>query len=300
MSFKLSPKAQEIFRIHKLGLFIVGAPGIIMHVYIDGDGIAKHGFIRTNNCKAAVFRNGVFTTIEADKICRYKVEEKRGGAKLILVKSVAIEDFLAHDVIINNQNLLIANTQYSCLSKINLRVGTVAHIFKPFFIDKLAAEDRTHLNGFAWRDFTPVYVSALGQTNKHRTWKENIQTRGIIIDVKTNKLILTGLNMPHSPRIYRGNLYFVTSGDGRLVRYNAKQKTTETIITLPYFVRGLVFYRDYAFIGISTERHDDKSPNQSNKFAGVAVVDIKRRQVIEIINLPEEFKEVYNVYTNKP
>lgn len=300
MSMKLSSGVKKLLQIHRLGLFIVGAPGVIMHIHVARDGAVKRGLINTNNCKAAALRGNIFITVEADQLVRYNVVKRGGKIKLIPIEFVPVEDFLAHDVISNNSNLLIANTNYSCLSRINSRTGSAAHIFKPYFITKLAAEDRTHLNGFAWRDSAPAYFSALGQTNQHRAWKENIQTGGIILDVKTNKAVLKGLNMPHSPRLYRGNLYFVTSGDGRFVRYNVKQKTTETIITLPHFVRGLVFHRDYAFIGISTERYDDKSSRPNKQFAGVAVVDTKTRQLIGKIILPKEFKEVYNLYAYHP
>lgn len=300
MNIKLNSAVRTLLRHHKLVLFIVGAPDSILHIYVGKNGHATLGRIRTNNCKSAVIRNCILTTIEADKFCRYTISTKGGGIETKLINSNPIENFLAHDVVSSNRNLLIANTNYSCISKINLYTGSVAHIFKPFFITKLTAEDRTHLNGFAWRGLKPVYISALGQTDKHRAWKKNILNGGIILDVKTNKVAIKKLNMPHSPRIYRGNLYFVTSGDGRLVRYDAKHKTLETIITLPYFVRGLEFFRNFALIGISTQRYNEKGAKRDAKGAGVAVVDLKRRELIDTVTLPIDVKEVYNVYAYRP
>lgn len=44
--------------------------------------------------------------------------------------------------------------------------------WQPRFVTDLVAEDRCHLNGLAMVGGKPKYVTALGQTNEPRGWKE--------------------------------------------------------------------------------------------------------------------------------
>ena len=60
--------------------------------------------------------------------------------------------------------------------------------------------------------------------------------------------------MPHSPRIYQGELYFLNSGHGSLNRYNPATSSHEVIAKLPGFTRGLDIWAGHAFIGLSRIR----------------------------------------------
>ena len=50
------------------------------------------------------------------------------------------------------------------------------------------------------------YVTSISQSDVVNGWRENRQMGGIVIDVQTNDIILSGLSMPHSPRYYQGKL----------------------------------------------------------------------------------------------
>ena len=40
----------------------------------------------------------------------------------------------------------------------------------------------------------------------------------MLMDLDTNEIVLRGLSMPHSPRWYQGQLWFLESGQGSLAR----------------------------------------------------------------------------------
>ncbi|MBE9176679.1 DUF4915 domain-containing protein, partial [Synechocystis salina LEGE 06155] len=90
--------------------------------------------------------------------------------------------------------------------------------WKPPFISAIAVGDRCHLNGVAVAEDgqSPLYVTALGQTDEENGWRQNKAEGGCLLRVPSGEVILSGLSMPHSPRLYRGKLYFLDSGYGRL------------------------------------------------------------------------------------
>jgi hypothetical protein len=71
------------------------------------------------------------------------------------------------------------------------------------------AVDRCHLNGLALEAGRTRYLSCLGETNSEPAWKAGKATGGCVIDVFTGKTVLSGLSMPHSPRVHQGRLWFL-------------------------------------------------------------------------------------------
>ena len=80
----------------------------------------------------------------------------------------------------------------------------------------LAPEDRCHLNGLAMVDGQPKYVTALGETDTPGGWRANKRSGGVLMDVERNEVLLQGLSMPHSPRLWAGRLWLLESGQGSL------------------------------------------------------------------------------------
>jgi uncharacterized protein (TIGR03032 family) len=60
--------------------------------------------------------------------------------------------------------------------------------------------------------------------------------------------------MPHSPRLYQGQLSLLESGHGSLIRFDPISSQHTTIATLPGFTRGFDCFAGYAFMGISQIR----------------------------------------------
>ena len=185
-----------------------------------------------------------------------------------------------HDIAFGSNNELWGvNTSFSCLC----RLDTDYHfepVWKPSFISELQSEDRCHLNGLAMQDGQPKYVTALSTTNTPQGWRENIVDGGVIMDVTNDQILVEGLAMPHSPRIYNEELYFVLSATGQLVKLDLQNKTLTVIKEFEGFCRGLDIVGDYAFVGMSKLRKN------SSTFAKLPFAEKADQAGIKVIYLP--------------
>jgi uncharacterized protein (TIGR03032 family) len=160
--------------------------------------------------------------------------------------------------------LWVVNTRFSCLCTLDAD-HSFAPRWRPPFVSALAPADRCHLNGLAVVDGRPKYVTALGETDTAGGWRANKPSGGVLLDVETGQVLLRGLSMPHSPRSYQGQLWFLESGQGSLARADLERGTWETVAELPGFTRGLDFLGPLAFIGLSQVR-------ESATFSGIPLV----------------------------
>ncbi len=210
-------------------------------------------------------------------------------------------DFIdTHDLFFSKHGLIAVNTAFSCLVQID---GTFSFklVWKPGFISDLQNEDRCHLNGMAIDEQGEVrYVTAFGETDIAEGWRENKLDGGVLIDVQKNTTIVSGLAMPHSPRIHQGQLYVLSSASEELLMINTEQGTTELIVKLEGFIRGLTFYGDYAFIGTSklrkTHTFSDLPIAQKEINAGVHIVNLKTKSKVGEILYDDDVEEIYDVH----
>ena len=137
-------------------------------------------------------------------------------------------------------------------------------LWRPPFIDRLAAEDRCHLNGLAMRDGRPAFVTCVAATNLAEAWREHRRDGGIVIDVASGETVAAGLSMPHSPRLHRGRLWLVQSGTGEFGHVDLATGRFEPVCFLQGFARGLAFLGDHAVIGVSR-------PRENRTFDGLAL-----------------------------
>jgi len=186
-------------------------------------------------------------------------------------------DITAHDIALVSGTPMVVSSTFNCLVAMHPEYSFYP-MWKPHFITSLTAEDRCHLNGMAIENGKPRYVTALGVTDARGTWREKKATGGIVMDVNSNQIICTGLAMPHSPRVYQGDLWVLSSGTGELGIVNSLG--FQPMIYLPGFLRGLAFCGPYAFIGLSKIR-------EKRTFGGLPIEEKVEnlRCSIEIVNL---------------
>ncbi len=87
-------------------------------------------------------------------------------------------------------------------------------------------------------------------------WRERRREGGVVIDVRDNRLVATGLSMPHSPRVYRDRLWLLNSGTGNFGSIDLTNGRFEPLTFCPGYLRGLAFVGDYAVTSLSRPRHD--------------------------------------------
>ena len=144
------------------------------------------------------------------------------------------------------------------------------------------------------------YVTAFGATTSKEGWRESKLTSGILIDVVTNEIVLDRLPMPHSPRIYRGEVYMLLSAEEKLVKADLKNGTYQEVAKIDGFIRGLSFIENYAFIGVSklrkTHTFSDLDIADKEIKAGVVIVDINTGKTVGEIKYETSVEELYDVH----
>ena len=204
-----------------------------------------------------------------------------------------------HDLAWGTQGLWAVNTLFSCLALVDDEYSFKPQ-WQPSFITDLAPHDRCHLNGMAMVGARPKYVTALGSTDEPGGWRDDKASGGVLIDVDSGETILRGLSMPHSPRVYDGKLYVLISGEGQLVSVDAAAGTYDVVATMPGFVRGMIRYGDYAFIGLSRLRATSRAFGdlpiaERSVHSGIYVVYLPGGNVVGHLRYEQSCEEIYDV-----
>ena len=204
-----------------------------------------------------------------------------------------------HDLHFTPQGLLAVNTRFSCLCMINDQYSFVP-VWKPSFIKTLQPNDHCHLNGLAFVDNKPKYLTALGMTDVQGGWRAGKANGGVLLDADTQEVILRNLPMPHSPRLFGKNLFVLLSATGELIKVDTAAGKYEVIQKFNGFVRGMDQIGDYVFIGLSKLRTTSKAfgdlPIASKSvFSGVAVVHLPTGRVEGHIQYENSVEEIFDV-----
>ena len=233
-----------------------------------------------------------------------------------------------HELAWADEELWFVNTRFSCLCTLDDRHNFVPR-WKPEFISQIAPEDRCHLNGLGLYEGQPRFVTALGTTDTAAGWRDHKRDGGVLIDIATNEVLLSGLSMPHSPRWYDGRLWVLNSGEGQIgyVSFNrtpqarafpaseseSRDRNTRAcgvrlnnsyvpLAALPGFTRGLDFCGRYAFVGLSQVRESAVFSGiqiaerpQAERFCGVWVIDIVTGEIVAWVKFEDALQEIFAV-----
>lgn len=174
-------------------------------------------------------------------------------------------------------------------------------VWRPPFVQRFAAEDCCHLNGLALDNGRLRFVTALGHEAANGAWR-NDRSQGVLIDARTNRIVASGLCMPHSPRIHGRRLWLHASGLGSF-GHIASGKFVE-VLACPGYPRGLAFIDDVAAIGVSKPRPasiaglplaDRLAKKAIEPKAGVLIYDLKAGKVAHSIEFTTGLEELYDV-----
>jgi uncharacterized protein (TIGR03032 family) len=110
--------------------------------------------------------------------------------------------------------------------------------------------------------------------------------------------------MPHSPRIWRGQLYVLDSGRGYLCRVDRQTGAAERVAFMPGFLRGLAFAGNYAIATLSLPRDrsfsgleldDELKRRDGEPWCGVQVIDLGSGDVVQWIRLTGAMRELFDI-----
>jgi len=233
--------------------------------------------------------------------------ERYGGYDRLYVPRLAwtTGDVDVHDVAVDDAGRVVfVNTLFSCLATISERYSFVP-LWQPPFVTRLAAEDRCHLNGLAMEKDAPAYVTAVARADAQEAWRDHRRNGGILMDVRSNEIVLEGLSMPHSPRVHGDRLWLLDSGNGNFGYVDLGHGRFEPVAFCAGYARGLAFIGDYAILGVSR-------PRESKTFSGLEledrlrekniearcqlqIVDLKRGDVVHSLRIEGVVSELYDV-----
>ena len=204
-----------------------------------------------------------------------------------------------HDLHWTGENLLAVNTRFSCLAYIDHRYSFTP-TWKPFFIKHVSPQDQCHLNGVAFENDRPKFVTALGQTDAPEGWRQNRERGGVVLEVESNSIVAEGLSMPHSPRIYDGKLYLLESASGNLVCIDTASGKKDVVLSLNGFARGMDRIGDFLFIGLSQLRKksgvfNDLPIASKSLFCGIVVVHLPSARIVGHLKYENSVEEIYDV-----
>ncbi len=214
-------------------------------------------------------------------------------------------DVDAHDIVVTDDGRVVfANTLFNCLATIS-HTHSFAPLWMPPFISKLAAEDRCHLNGIALDRGTPRFVTTVSQSDIVDGWRDRRRDGGCVIDVESNELVASGLSMPHSPRLYRDQLWLLNSGTGDFGRIDRATGRFEPLAFCAGYLRGMAFTDDFAVVGLSQPREnktftglaldDNLAKRDAEARCGLQVIDLRTMDVVHWLRIEGVVTELYDV-----
>lgn len=212
-------------------------------------------------------------------------------------------DIQIHEMAYVEGELIFVNTAFSCLAR-RSEENSFEPLWRPQFIKQLLPGDNCHLNGLATRDERVRYVTALGETDRPRSWRENKRDGGLLIDVDSDEIIARGLSMPHSPRWYQGELWLLESGEGTIGTVDLATGMYDPIAQFPGFTRGLSFLGPLAFVGLSQVRESaffsgiplvERLKNAEERTCGVWVLNIETGETLGFCRFEAGVQEIFAV-----
>ena len=227
------------------------------------------------------------------------------GSLFVPQASTFTGDVDAHDLAIRpDGGITFVNTLFSCIAE-----TSATHSFKPVwqppFIDRLAAEDRCHLNGLAMDGAAPAYATAVADTNVADGWRDHRADGGLVVDCRSNETVAAGLSMPHSPRLHAGTLWLHNSGAGQFGRVDLAAGRFESVAFCPGYLRGLDFTGNFAVVGVSKPREnrtfsglpldDALAGNKVAARCGLYVIDLASGDVVHWARIEGVVSELYDV-----
>ena len=212
-------------------------------------------------------------------------------------------DIKSHEIVLVDGQPWVVNTLLSCLCTIDDEGYGFVPRWRPPFVDRLAAEDRCHLNGVAVQDGKLRFVTALGATNEPQGWKADKAQGGILIDIASGEVVAHGLCMPHSPRCYRSQVFLLDSGRGHLCTVDVQSGKVDTIAALPGYTRGLAFHGRFAFVGLSQIRESSifgglpitERLEEAQRECGIYAIDLQSGRVAAFLQFESGCAELFDI-----
>ncbi|BCS95689.1 TIGR03032 family protein [Desulfoluna limicola] len=219
-------------------------------------------------------------------------------------EAITTGDLDTHDLACGAQGeLFFVNTRYNCVAAVSDRYS-FRPVWMPPFISELAPGNRCHLNGLALRHGRPAYATCCSASDSVSGWRDDRERGGLLFDIPSSEVIVRGLSMPHSPRIFRNRLWLHNAGTGEFGVVDEHAGRFEPVAFCPGFTRGLDFVGNTAVIGVSQPHGetrfqgpllDTRLSNGEAPFCGLLFVDLSTGAVAHWVRLDGIITDLFDV-----
>ena len=309
-SAKYSPEFPKL--LNKLGgtiMFTTYQSGKVIMLSSDDENISQlvrdfdrpMGITLYNDLMAIALRNNVTMFKDSKELAKTYPNKQNSYDTFYYPVATNLTNYIdTHDICFSKQGLIAVNTSYSCVVKVD-GINSFEPIWFPPFIKEFSSGDACHLNGVCVDEDRDIrYVTAFGKTVKSGGWRLNKLIGGFLYDIKEDRYLCENLPMPHSPRVYKNELYLLLSATEEFVKIDRTTGEKETITKLDGFIRGLSFYENYAFIGVSKLRKShtfgDLPIARKRLYAGVVIIDLNTKSKVAEVYYDEALEEIYDVH----
>jgi uncharacterized protein (TIGR03032 family) len=214
-------------------------------------------------------------------------------------------DVDAHDVAIASDGRpIFVNTLFSCIATVSDGYS-FRPLWRPPFVSRLAPEDRCHLNGLAFEQDRPRYVTLVAKCDVADGWRDRRADGGVLMDVTSNEVLLEGLSMPHSPRLHDGRIWLLNSGTGEFGFFDPASRSFRALAFLPGYARGLAFIGSYAIVGVSLARDNRTfqglpldqalAARGAEPRCGIMIIDTRTGDIVEWLRIEGVVRELFDV-----
>ncbi len=299
--------AQALHRLRATIAVSTYQSGRVILLRSDGDRVNTHlrsfrspmGMARTRGLLSIATERGIWEFHDQPALAEKADPSGRTDACFVPRRQHITGDIRTHEIAYASGELWAVNTRFSCLSTFD-GVHSFVPRWRPPFVSALSPDDRCHLNGLAVADGRPAFATAHGRGDEANGWRDGKVGGGIVIDVRTGEIVVSGLSMPHSPRLHRGRLWLCDSGEGRLVTADPATGAVDVVCELPGFTRGLAFAGRVVFVGLSQVREHvfadlPLGARLPERLCGIWAVDTTTGAILGYIRFDGAVQEIFDV-----
>jgi hypothetical protein len=193
-----------------------------------------------------------------------------------------------------NNDVIVCESPLSSL--INYSLGSSSNVWNIPGVDLDTTDSRSWINGVCTVNGIPQYVTVLGISNVANGWRdEALASRGALINVQTNEIVLHNLLFPHTPTIDGNDIWFLNSGLNQVCKWAVADSDFTVIATLHGWTRGIIVLDQHVLVGVSQGRMSAFPNVISNPLAepGIAVLDKMTGEQLEFESL--DVQEIFDL-----
>jgi uncharacterized protein (TIGR03032 family) len=194
----------------------------------------------------------------------------------------------------NNDEVILCASPLSSLISYSLSSNSV--IWNVPGADLDTTDSRSWLNGVCAINGIPQYVTVLGISNIENGWRdEALASRGALINIQTNEIVLHNLLFPHTPTIDGDSVWFLNSGLNQVCKWTPGDDDFTVIATLHGWTRGIAIIDDYILVGVSQGRMSAFPNVISDPLAepGIAILNKSTGEQLEFESL--DVQEIFDL-----